>query len=220
MSHPIEPVPPPPDSDPDQLLARSRELARRLTAEAWSLPPDEATALAALVLRRIRSDRPNESIEALRELTPVDEHDAAVLVGMVRWLIEETATSDRRGIDRWEPVLAGVAALQGEVFTGTPSVGGIGAGRMVWVDNSKQTEHVRPRDIIVTQYPLPNFAPLLWDAAGIITLGGAPTAHLFEVARSLTVPAVIDCPIAEVVRDRPCLGMLDGDAGHVAVIKD
>jgi phosphoenolpyruvate synthase/pyruvate phosphate dikinase len=117
-------------------------------------------------------------------------------------------------------VLAGVAALQGEVFTGTPSVGGIGAGRMVWVDNSKQTEHVRPRDIIVTQYPLPNFAPLLWDAAGIITLGGAPTAHLFEVARSLTVPAVIDCPIAEVVRGRPCLGMLDGDAGRVAVIKD
>ena len=91
---------------------------------------------------------------------------------------------------------------------------------MVWVESSKQTDHVRPRDIIVTQYPLPNFSPLLWDAAGIIALGGAPTAHLFEVARSLTVPAVIECPIGDIVRDGPCLGMLDGDAGRVAIIRD
>ena len=91
---------------------------------------------------------------------------------------------------------------------------------MVWLDSSKQTGHVQPRDIIVTQYPLQNFSPLLWDAAGIVTVGGAPTAHLFEVARSLTVPAVINCPIAQIVKAGPRLGMLDGDAGRVAIAKD
>ena len=100
---------------------------------------------------------------------------------------------------------------------GEPSVGGIGAGRLVWLDSSKQTGHVRPRDIIVTQYPLQNISPLLWDAAGIITIGGAPTAHLFEVARSLTVPAVINCPIAAIVKAGPLLGMLD--AGRVSLLR-
>jgi phosphoenolpyruvate-protein kinase (PTS system EI component) len=101
-------------------------------------------------------------------------------------------------------------------------VGGIGAGRLVWVDSPQRTDHVRPRDIIVAQYPLPNFSPLLWDAAGIVTLGGAPSAHLFEVARSLTVPAVVDCPIGDIVRDvreGPLLGMVDGDTGRVAVLR-
>ena len=97
-------------------------------------------------------------------------------------------------------------------------MGGIGAGRLIWIESSKRTEHVRPRDIIVTQYPLQNFSPLLWDAAGIITIGGAPTAHLFEVARSLTVPAVINCPISNIVKSGPRLGMLDGDAGRVAIL--
>ena len=133
-------------------------------------------------------------------------------------LITTETRVGRRGLDRWEPVLAGVVALQGEVHEGEPSVGGVGAGRMIWVGNSKDTSHVRPRDILVTQYPLQNYSPLLWDAAGVITIGGAPTAHLFEVARSLTVPAVINCPIAEIVKEGPVLGMLDGDAGRVSIL--
>jgi len=208
------------NANTEELLARGQELAHRLVAEAWDKPANEAAAQAALVLRRLRSDRPNESIEALQQLQPVDEELASELLGIARHLIDRSTPDGRRGLDRWEPVLAGVAALQGQVFAGTPSVGGIGAGRLVWVEHSKQTEHVRPRDIIVTQYPLPNFSPLLFDAAGIISLGGASTAHLFEVARSLTVPAVIECPIGDIVRDGPLLGMLDGDAGRVAIIRE
>jgi len=166
----------------------------------------------------MRSGRPNESIEALQALVPVDESSAARLLGMARRLIEQTRPAGRQGLDRWEPVLAGVAALQGEVYAGRGSSGGVGAGRLVWVEHSKQTDHVRPRDIVVTQYPLANLSPLLFDAAGFVSLGGAPTAHLFEVARSLTVPAVVDCPVGDVVRAGPRLGMLDGDAGRVAIL--
>ncbi len=216
-----EPVAPEADVPVDDLADAARTLARRLVAQAWGVAPqsaDEAHARAMSVLRRMRSDRPNESIEALQALVPVDESSAARLLGMARRLIEQTRPAGRQGLDRWEPVLAGVAALQGEVYAGRGSSGGVGAGRLVWVEHSKQTDHVRPRDIVVTQYPLANLSPLLFDAAGFVSLGGAPTAHLFEVARSLTVPAVVDCPVGDVVRAGPRLGMLDGDAGRVAIL--
>ncbi len=72
---------------------------------------------------------------------------------------------------------------------------------------------------MVAQYPLPNFSPLLWDAAGMVAVGGAASAHLFEVARSLTVPAVVDCAAAALVREGPVLGMIDGDRGRVALLR-
>ncbi len=215
------PVKPSAGATAEELADNARALAQRLVAQAWGMPLEEADvahATAMSVLRRMRSDRPNESIDALSSLAPVDSDLAAQLLGMTCRLLELTRPSGRQGVDRWEPVLAGVAALQGEISTGRGSASGIGAGRLVWVEHSKQTEHVRPRDIIVTQYPLANFSPLLFDAAGIISVGGAPTAHLFEVARSLTVPAVVDCHNAEVVRNGPRLGMLDGDSGRVAIL--
>ena len=216
----LEALPYTPAGDRDAVLNEARQIAAALTAQAWGKPEPQALAQADLVLRRMRSDRPNESIDALRELHPVDLGMAQKLLGMVEYLIATDIAPPRRGLGRWEPVLAGVLALQGDVYEGEPSVGGVGAGRMVWLDSSKQTGHVQPRDIIVTQYPLQNFSPLLWDAAGIVTVGGAPTAHLFEVARSLTVPAVINCPVAELVKAGPCLGMLDGDAGRVAIAQE
>ena len=209
-----------PTGDRDAVLDEARQIAATLTAQAWGKPEPQALAQAELVLRRMRSDRPNESIDALQDLQPVDSALAQKLLGMVEYLLATDIAPPRRGMGRWEPVLAGVLALQGDVYDGEPSVGGVGAGRMVWLDSSKQTGHVQPRDIIVTQYPLQNFSPLLWDAAGIVTVGGAPTAHLFEVARSLTVPAVINCPVAEIVEAGPRLGMLDGDAGRVAIAQD
>lgn len=214
----VEPVPFTATDDRAAVHAQAQSMAATLLAQAWGETEADAVAHADLVLRRMRSDRPNESIEVLRDLNSIDEELAARLLGMADHLMATEHRTGRRGIDRWEPVLAGVVALQGEVHEAEPSVGGVGAGRMVWIGNSKDTAHVRPRDIIVTQYPLQNYSPLLWDAAGVITVGGAPTAHLFEVARSLTVPAVINCPIADIVKEGPVLGMLDGDAGRVAIL--
>ena len=196
----------------------ARQLAARLTAQAWAEPAAQAMAHARLVLRRLRSDRPNEAIETLRELHPVDPEAAALMLGMYEHRASRAAAG-RRGRDRWEPLLAGVTALQGEGYGGLASVGGIGAGRLVWVESPTRTDHVRPRDVVVAQYPLPNFSPLLWHAAGVVTVGGATGAHLFEVARSLTVPAVVGCPLGAVVRDGPVLGMVDGDTGRVAVLR-
>jgi len=216
----LGPAPGPP-SPPDPApvgVDEARRLAAELTAEAWGEPPAQAVAHARLVLRRLRSDRPDKAIEALRDLRPVDPGAAARLLRIYEHLSAATR-GQRRGRGRWEPLLAGVAALQGRIHTGQPSVAGTGAGRLVWVDSPTRTDHIRPRDIVVAQYPLPNFSPLLWDAAGVVTVGGAAGAHLFEVARSLTVPAVVDCPVAATVRDGPVLGMVDGDAGRIALLR-
>ena len=217
-NHDLVAVPYSPVGSPEDILDMAREMCGTLLSQAWNEPVDAASTHAASVLKRFRSHRPNESIDVLRDLDSVDNDLAARLLGMIDYLESTDRSSLRRGIGKWEPVLAGVVALQGEPHEGEPSVGGIGAGRLIWIESSKRTEHVRPRDIIVTQYPLQNFSPLLWDAAGIITIGGAPTAHLFEVARSLTVPAVINCPISNIVKSGPRLGMLDGDAGRVAIL--
>jgi len=135
---------------------------------------------------------------------------------------------NRVGRDRWEPLLASVALANGEFREGLAASAGIGAGRAVWVSSPTQVEHVRPRDVIVVQYPLSNFAPLLWDAAGLVALGGGPSAHLMEVARSLTVPAVVGCPLEDLIDGQRCAGdgdapdllcTVDGDEGRVAVLE-
>ncbi len=234
-----------------ELLDRARLLAADLTAAAWGRPVEESASLARSVLRRLRGDRPNESIEALGELAAADGGSAAELLGIIDRLgatlgdphgvwyhsVDELAdilagdTSPARGRvgrDRWEPFVAGVAALGGEARTGVGASGGIGAGRLVWVSSPTAVDHVRPRDVIVVQYPLPNFAPLLWDAAGLVALGGAPSAHLMEVARSLTVPAVVGCPVDDLLDVRATgrgpdsalhIGTVDGDEGRVAVLE-
>ncbi len=234
------------------LLDRARFVSAGLTSAAWGRPSDEAVALARSVLRRLRGDRPNESIEALGGLAAPDPVGAAEVLAIIERLGEAlgdphgvwyhsvdelaeilagTASRERGrvGRDRWEPFLAGVAALGGEARSGIGASGGVGAGRLVWVSSPTTVDHVRPRDVIVVQYPLPNFAPLLWDAAGLVALGGAPSAHLMEVARSLTVPAVVSCPVDDLFGtgssgrtgpDSPLhLGTVDGDEGRVAVLE-
>lgn len=138
---------------------------------------------------------------------------------------------NRVGRDRWEPFLASVAMANGEFHDGVAASPGVGAGRLVWVSSPTAVDHVRPRDVIVVQYPLANFAPLLWDAAGLVALGGAPSAHLIEVARSLTVPAVVGCPLDDLIgptaslgaagddAERCLLGTVDGHEGRVAVLE-
>ena len=235
-----------------ELLSRARSLSAELTAAAWGRSADEASALARSVLRRLRGDRPNESIEALGGLAAPDPVGAAEVLAIIERLgdalgdphgvwyhtVDElaeilggTASPERGrvGRDRWEPFLAGVAALGGEARSGIGASGGVGAGRLVWVSSPTSVDHVRPRDVIVVQYPLPNFAPLLWDAAGLVALGGAPSAHLMEVARSLTVPAVVSCPVDDLFRAGTSgrtgpgtplhVGTVDGDEGRVAVLE-
>jgi phosphoenolpyruvate-protein kinase (PTS system EI component) len=58
---------------------------------------------------------------------------------------------------------------------------------------------------------------LLWHSAAIVSIGGSSGAHLFEVARSLGVPAVIGVEAA-VSGGAGSLVAVDGDTGVVSVL--
>jgi phosphohistidine swiveling domain-containing protein len=72
--------------------------------------------------------------------------------------------------------------------------------------------------VLVTPLPLPHLAPLLWHSAALISIGGSSGAHLFEVARSLAVPAVIGVDPAVSASEAGTLVAVDGGSGVVSIL--
>jgi phosphoenolpyruvate-protein kinase (PTS system EI component) len=70
------------------------------------------------------------------------------------------------------------------------------------------------RRVLVARDAVPQLAPMLWEAAGLVAEHGSEGAHLFEVARSLGVPAVLG--VALNASDR--IVAVDGDLGTVSAL--
>lgn len=132
----------------------------------------------------------------------------------------------RVGTTFWEAWMHGVVTSQGDAVTGTPAATGWGVGRLRFIRNADDAARFRPREVIATALPVGNLAPLLWNAAGLITSGGSPAAHLFEVAESLAVPAVCGVDLGSwtaASRDRSRQGAdpivaVDGDRGRIILL--
>jgi rifampicin phosphotransferase len=128
----------------------------------------------------------------------------------------------RRALLRWEPFIHTAVAGTGNVLLGEAVSGGSGAGVAVVVRGlPTDTVHL-PRMVVVAPHPIPQLAPLLWGASGLVTAGGSAAAHLVEVARSRGVPAVIGCDEAQLfgLLDGAApfpLVAVDGDAGRVVI---
>ena len=126
---------------------------------------------------------------------------------------------ERIGIDRWEPFQAAVVQSFGTEYHGTAAAPGVGCGRLCFIGDAGEVAGFRPRDVVVTTHPVSDLAPLLWDAAGLVTLAGSPAAHLFESARSLNVPAVCSVDLSLGVGLAEATGRLilavDGTSGLV-----
>jgi phosphohistidine swiveling domain-containing protein len=71
-----------------------------------------------------------------------------------------------------------------------------------------------PRRVLVVRHAVAQLAPMLWEAAGLVAEHGNEGAHLFEVARSLGVPAVLG--VALEPSDR--IVAVDGDLGTVSAL--
>ena len=205
--------------DPLTALERSIELAAVLTASTWKTAGPIAAARAAAVLRQVRGIHPARALAHLEGLAPPDPRQARELMSLVaavRCGVEQLAESGRPvafwrltlaelrslltggaprsqhrvGADRWEPFQSMVAQGLGNEHRGVPASPGLGTGRICFISHPDQVVAFAPRDVIVAPQPISNLAPLLWDAAGLVTTAGGPGAHLFEAARSLKVPAV------------------------------
>ena len=161
------------------------------------MPEPMAAARAASVLRQARGNNPGPALDCLAGLSSPDPERAARVLRLLAITGANNRSEARRiGIDRWEPFQAAVIESVGTEHQGVPASPGVGCGRLCFIAGPEEVDGFRPRDVVVTTNPVPNLAPLLWDAAGLVTTSGSPAAHLFESARSLKVPAVCSLDVS------------------------
>jgi hypothetical protein len=227
----------------DATVSEIRELNRRLTSEVWGMPAESAQRRLRDVLDRLSGGDVDHFVDVVDRLDQPNSADAASLLGKLRslrhelvardvvpdrraaWQLdlnaidrsirgEPTTTPGRAGVGRWEPLLAAVVLSNGRVSTGTPASPGVGAGLRAPIgEPTRSPESVR--GVITALQPVPALAPLLWDASAIVTSTGSPSAHLFEAARSLRVPAVCGIDLGE---PRSEIVAVDGHSGLVATL--
>lgn len=242
----LDELPPTPTlvvEDVHTALEAVRKLAQGLAGEAWGASGAAAEAAAAAVLRAALGPHPGPALERLAQLRSVDPAAAARVLGLIDavgrrlagerrlphpvavWRLSpielEHATtreaSVRSGPDRWEPFVFDVVERAGDAKFGVAAAPGIGAGRPIAVHGPSDVEGIEPRRVLALARPIPHVAPLVWGCAGIVCAGGSTGAHLFEVARSLGVPAVVGVDLMRVGSD--ALVAVDGNDGCVTTWK-
>lgn len=232
-------------SDPARALAEARGLAASLTAAAWGADHD-AAGLAGAAIRSILGADPAAGIARLARLRAVDPAAIMRLLGLVRGIGEALAAEGRLphpdlvwrlssaelevacgpggapparlGPDRWEPFVFGVVREAGRARTGTPAAPGIGAGRLRVLDGRRAWSPPEPRRVLAVREPVAQVAPFLWNCAGLVAARGGAGAHLFEVARSLGVPAVAGVELSLDAGSDDVLVAVDGAAGEVSLL--
>jgi phosphohistidine swiveling domain-containing protein len=230
--------------DPAAALREARALAGQLAAKVWRTSAVLARDRAAAVSRILLEGRVEDGCRQIRDLGGPDTVAARLVVGLARgvgafladagvlpsaglvWRLTASELDGaiagvrpalRRGPGRWEPFVADVVRSSGRDATGTPVAPGIAAGGLHELRELHAIGRPGPREVLVTSLPLPHLAPLLWHCAGLVSIGGSSGAHLFEVARSLGVPAVIGVdPTAW--GGSGSLAAVDGDAGVVSIL--
>lgn len=230
--------------EPAAALAQARQLAGELTSQVWDLPLEEALRTALGCMRELRGPDPTAALRQVKSLNPPNIEVASVLMSLVDVLraamVDAGAVADpaaawhssveeigdvlrggrripehRIGIGQWEPLVATVVLACGTRHDGTPASSGIGAGIRSKIDEPTDMDNFSPRDVVTTSQPVPNLAPLLWNAAGLVTESGSPAAHLFESARSLGIPAVCGVSLPD---DQDLIVAVDGHRGVVATL--
>lgn len=227
-------------------LARALALAAALTGQVWGSPQRASEALAALralvpgagswLHAAVRIDprdgdvvvglldgvgralAASGSLRRAEDVWRLSRPRLEALVARPEALVarpEALEAAPGTGPGPWGPFLVAAVRGGGRMLTGAAAAPGVGAGPALVVEEPE----VRPTQVgyvLVAERPLPSLAPLLWHAAGLVTAGGSPGAHLVEVARSLGVPAVTGCRLPGLAGGSVLLAV-DGDGGSVAV---
>ena len=207
-------LPPSTVAEPSRLSAdEAVDLRDHLVARVWGLPADQAMAAAGECIATLLGPHPASGLRAIADLRPPDVEPARRLLSHVEASLRPSHAT-RLGIGRWEPFVASVTLAFGTRRHGTPGSPGIGAGARAHVDRPDAIDHFRSRSVVTATQPVPNLAPLLWDAAGLVTETGSPAAHLFESARALGIPAVAGVELPEGEQ----IVAIDGSSGVVATL--
>jgi phosphohistidine swiveling domain-containing protein len=199
-----------------------RELGRRLAAKAWGAAETDAFRTGLQALEAVRTGSATDKLlERIRHGVRLEsrlvERALALFAAAER---EDGAPKLAPARDRWEPFVFSTVQRYGERRPATGVVEGIGAGRGRYVDAPIAASAERDRKVLIVPQPLASFAPLLWNAAGLVTIAGGAGAHLMEIAHSLAVPTVMRCRVDDVVAEgaERFLLAVDGAAGCVSLL--
>lgn len=203
------------DESPHDALALALDLRDQLLAEVWAMPPQQALVAAHESMARLLGPDPQPALDRIRCLRLPDSTASARLSALVDGLaLTDRPTIARLGVGRWEPFVASVVLASGTHQRGTVASPGIGAGIRSHIGHPQQLGGFKPRAVITAPQPIPNLAPLLWDAAGLVTETGSPAGHLFDSARALGIPSV--CGV--ILPEGECIVAIDGHTGVVATL--
>ncbi|MGH7662519.1 MAG: PEP/pyruvate-binding domain-containing protein, partial [Vulcanimicrobiaceae bacterium] len=199
-----------------------RELGRKLAASAWGVPETEAFRTGLQALEAVRTAAAGDKLlERIRRGVRLDSRLVARAFGLFA-AAEQTGGTAKiaPARDRWEPFVFSTVQRYGERRPASGVVEGIGAGRARYVDAPSAAPPSRDRKVLIVPQPLASFAPLLWNAAGLVTIAGGAGAHLMEIAHSLAVPTVMRCRLDDIVAEgaERFLLAVDGDAGCVSML--
>lgn len=237
-------------SRPLEDLAEATELAESLWRRAWSALPGVDRSVVDGVHRELLAGASERASRTLEELRVIPAEQAARVVDLVEgvgraaaaagwigapeavwrytsnevrsWFDASVPSSrvPRTGTDRWEPFVFSAVSGYGWRAEGLPAASGTGAGRVVVVTDPHHPPRLSGREVVVAEHPFPGLAPLIWDAAALVTFSGNPAAHLMEVAASLGVPTVVGVRAEgrwpDLVRAADQrVAAVDGDSGEV-----
>jgi PEP-utilising enzyme, mobile domain/Pyruvate phosphate dikinase, AMP/ATP-binding domain len=223
----------------------ARRLRDELMSQVWEASPAEANRAARNTIRELRGPDPAAALDRIRGLRKPDPGRAALLMGHIdrircemeargvvsglgaAWFLDmgqieraldgPTLRIDSRvGLGRWDPLIAAVILHFGEAHQGTPASIGVGAGPAFCLPPTDPDLRPNPRSVIASIDASPDVAPLIWDAAALVTESGNPAAHLFASARAMGIPAICgvrlpSCPEQIVA--------VDGNTGVVATLR-
>jgi hypothetical protein len=203
-------------------LARAAVVVLRRGDEIRPLAePDPALAARCLVLagRLIAHLRSRRIVAGPAEFWALPADLGAVLDGRLGVL--DAGRRAELAALRWEPTRFAAIQSVGKRFDGTGVADGFGCGPCLAADEAAKRAAsdaggLPPRPVIVAAYPLPQYAPLLMGASGLVTRHGSEAAHLITVARSLGIPAVIGPRLLDHTDlDGPSYAAIDGTFGTV-----
>jgi phosphohistidine swiveling domain-containing protein len=213
-------------AQPDGGARSAADLAAGLRGGAYlaaAAEPDDGLARRCLaVAARLAAHlRTSQVIKSASEFWALPADLGPILAGQP--VLPDAARRARQAALRWEPALYSATMRWGERLNGTGVAPGTGCGPGLSAERAAALAEsgaggLPPRPVIVAGYPLPQYAPLLMDAAALVTRHGNEAAHLVTVARALGVPAVIGCGLpATLGRGPRHYVAVDASSGTVAV---
>lgn len=101
------------------------------------------------------------------------------------------------------------------LLKGDPASPGIASGPVILLDSARDSDKVKPGDILVTQQTNPDFVSAMKKAAAIVTDSGGRTSHAAIVSRELGIPAVVGTEHATKILKKDVVVTVNGTTGEI-----